>query len=295
MIRLAITLLCLVSYSIAYPQSEVEYQKAAIKKEKMLASLVKNPVDVYPGAHSYVSMSIALMYGLLGAEDSTLYYLNHALDVCDRYPSDAECAETYDPNILGFYHLREYTKSSEWKKFENRITTHYKNTYHPVNLPLAIKILKAGGADQSVRYYHLLVQTPGAKVIVRETDSLNLLFIKRHIGQHGFPGISQVGTPASDVAFLLVQHADDDIAFQKTVLKQMEKLLVTKDVTPSHYAYLYDRIMVKEQGKQYYGTQFRNISKGELFPIDDKENVDQRRKILGLSTLAEYLKSRGTF
>ena len=75
----------------------------------------------------------------------------------------------------------------------------------------------------------------------------------------------------------------------------MEKLLSTGDVTPSNYAYLYDRIMVKEHGKQYYGTQFRNISKGELYPIDDKEHVDVRRKKLGLSTLAEYLKSTGTF
>jgi len=97
-------------------------------------------------AHSYVSMSIALMYGLLGAEDSIFYYLNHTLDVCDKNPSDKECAEIYDPNILGFFHLRNYTKSAAWKKFENRITNHYKNTYNPTNLPLAIRILKAGGA-----------------------------------------------------------------------------------------------------------------------------------------------------
>lgn len=295
MIRLAITLLYLFSCTTAIAQSEVEYHKVAAKKEKMLTSLAKNPIDVYPGAHSYVSMSIALMYGLLGAEDSTLYYLNHALDVCDSNPLDAECKEIFDPNILGFYHLKNCTKSPEWKKFENRITTHYKNTYNPSNLPLAIRILKAGGADQSVRYYHLLMQTDAAKAIVRETDSLNLVFIKRHIGQHGFPGISEVGEPASNAAFLLVQHADNDIEFQKQVLSHMEKLLVAKDITPSHYAYLYDRVMVKEQGKQYYGTQFKNMSKSELFPIEDNLHVDQRRIKLGLSTLADYLKSTGIF
>lgn len=289
--RLYVIWLCLLFAGPALAQSEAEYEKIAIKKEKLLKSLARNPVDVYPGARSHVSISIALTYGLLGSEDSALYYLNHALDVCDMYPNDAACPENYNPNILGFYQLRNYTKSPQWKKFEERITTHYKNTYNPANILLAIKILKAAGADQSVR----LFQMPVAKAIVHETDSLNLLFIKRVITQQGFPGISQVGQPASDAAFLLVQHADKDIAFQKMVLEQMEKLLVTKDVTTSNYAYLYDRIMVKEHGKQYYGTQFRNISKGELYPIDDKEHVDERRRKLGLSTLAEYLKSTGTF
>jgi hypothetical protein len=53
--------------------------------------------------------------------------------------------------------------------------------------------------------------------------------------------------------------------------------------------------MVKEQGKQYYGTQFSNFSKGELFPIEDKLNVDKRRQELGLGTVAEYLKTAGVF
>ncbi len=283
--------LCLLFVTAASAQSEAEYEKIAIKKEKLLNSLARNPVDVYPGAHSYVSMSIALMYGLLGAEDSMFYYLNHALDVCDKNPSNEECAENYDPNILGFYHLRNYNKSAAWKKFEGRVTNHYKNTYNPMNLPLAISILKAGGADQSTRMYRLMMQTESATNIIRETDSLNLLFIKKTIAQQGFPGISQVGTPASDAAFLLAQHADDDVEFQKTVLKQMEKLLVTKDVTPSNYAYLYDRIMVKEQGKQYYGTQFRRVKDKELFPIVDAANVNERRRALGMGTVEEYIKT----
>jgi len=231
------------------------------------------------------------MYGLLGSEDSALYYLNYALNVCDQYPSDAECVENYDPNILGFYQLRNYTKSPAWKKFEERVTTHYKNTYNPTNLALAIKILKAGGADQSVR----LFQIPVDKAIIRETDSVNLLFIKKIIAQQGFPGISQVGEPASQAAFLLAQHADDDVEFQKTVLKQMGKLLVTKDVTPSNYAYLYDRIMVKEQGKQYYGTQFRRVKDKQLFPIVDAANVNERRRALGMDTVEEYVKSTRGF
>ncbi len=289
--RISFILLCLLFSCTALAQSEVEYEKIAIKKEKLLNSLAKNPVDVYPGAHSYVSMSIALMYGLLGAEDSALYYLNYALNVCDKNPSDAECTENYDPNILGFYQLRNYAKSPAWKKFEERVTTHYKNTHNPTNLPLAIKILKAGGADQSVR----LFQIPVDKAIIRETDSVNLLFIKKIIAQQGFPGISQVGEPASQAAFLLAQHADDDVEFQKTVLKQIEKLLVTKDVTPSNYAYLYDRIMVKEQGKQYYGTQFRRVKDKELFPIVDAANVNERRRALGMDTVEEYVKSTRGF
>jgi hypothetical protein len=54
--------------------------------------------------------------------------------------------------------------------------------------------------------------------------------------------------------FLLVQHADDDINFQKQMLPQFYKKYGEKGYkTP--YKYLYDRISCNENGTQKYNTQ----------------------------------------
>jgi len=60
---------------------------------------------------------------------------------------------------------------------------------------------------------------------------------------------------------------------------------------------LEDRILMREGKKQIYGTQLhsgpKTNGKLELYPIDDEEHVDERRAIVGLQPLAEYLKQFG--
>lgn len=61
------------------------------------------------------------------------------------------------------------------------------------------------------------------------------------------------------------------------------------EVSPSHVAYLTDRVLVNERKPQRYGTQFWTVN-GELEPrpIEDEANVDQRRAEVGLEPMDAY-------
>jgi hypothetical protein len=95
-----------------------------------------------------------------------------------------------------------------------------------------------------------------------------------------------VGDDASHAAWLLVQHADKDVALQKRCLAQMEKMMASGEVDAQDYAYLYDRVAVADNRLQRYGTQFDNRRKPR--PIEDEAHVDARRAAIGLPSMAEY-------
>lgn len=63
------------------------------------------------------------------------------------------------------------------------------------------------------------------------------------------------------------------------------------EVDSEHVAYLTDRVLVGEGKPQRYGTQLENKD-GNLtpYPLEDPETVDERRRAVGMSPLAEYLK-----
>lgn len=109
--------------------------------------------------------------------------------------------------------------------------------------------------------------------------------MKDVVAKHGWPGKRIVGADGANAAWMLVQHADADPAFQKACLAQMEPLVKTGDVAGQDYAYLWDRVARAEGRPQRYGTQFEA---GELAPLEDRANVDARRRAVGLGPLAEY-------
>jgi hypothetical protein len=57
-------------------------------------------------------------------------------------------------------------------------------------------------------------------------------------------------------------------------------------------AYLTDRILVNNSKKQLYGTQFYRDKRGVLIarPIKNKDNLDKRRKAVGLESFQKYSK-----
>ena len=120
---------------------------------------------------------------------------------------------------------------------------------------------------------------------VAAVDRKDTARMKEIVAKVGWPGKKLVGADGAAAAWLLVQHADQDHAFQKQCLPLLERAVAAGDATPAHYAYLYDRVAVAEQRPQRYGTQFAN---GEPAPIEDPDHVDERRKAIGLGTMAEY-------
>jgi hypothetical protein len=119
-------------------------------------------------------------------------------------------------------------------------------------------------------------------------DKDNTKFMKDIIKKTGWPKISDVGQKAANMAWLLVQHADLDPAFQKKCLKLIEAL-PKGEIDKRDVAYLVDRVLVAENKPQLYGTQFKGAGKDlAVSKVKDRPNLDKRRKKMGLSTFAEY-------
>ncbi len=126
-----------------------------------------------------------------------------------------------------------------------------------------------------------------------EDDSLDLKNTERMkaiVNQIGWPTVSKVGAEVSDMAWLLVQHSDQDVEFQKKCLGLMKEQQ-TGEVSKRNIAYLEDRVRVNEGRPQIYGTQFGG--EGENYgprPIEEPEKVDERRAEMGMESLEEYKK-----
>jgi hypothetical protein len=118
----------------------------------------------------------------------------------------------------------------------------------------------------------------------RHTDRLEEI-----IDEHGWPGRSLVGEDAASAAWLIVQHTADR-KFQKRALKLMQEA-GADEVDQSDLAYLIDRDRVFDERKQVYGTQFHCVDGAhQPYPIADAEDVDERRRKVGLHPLAEERK-----
>ena len=116
--------------------------------------------------------------------------------------------------------------------------------------------------------------------------------LKEVIKRYGWPKISEAGELADQNAWLIVQHSDYDVAFQKEALSILEKLLEKGDTSKSNFAYLYDRVAVNENRLQKFGTQGGCIGKGkwEPRPVENPELLDKLRAEMGLEPMEDYKK-----
>ena len=126
----------------------------------------------------------------------------------------------------------------------------------------------------------------------KRIDRKHTLKMKEIIKRYGWPTINLVGKKANKNAWLLVQHADHDIRFQKRCLKLMKDIYKINSnlINITNIAYLKDRILVNKGKAQLFGTQFYANKKG-IFgprPIKDIKNLDKRRKEYGLPPFSEY-------
>ncbi|MBW1655777.1 DUF6624 domain-containing protein [Flavobacterium quisquiliarum] len=154
--------------------------------------------------------------------------------------------------------------------------------------------------DQRIRY--LKIQTSDSDQLaqlqqqINELDFKNLTQAKEIIKKYGWPKISEIGKDGSNNLWLLVQHADQDIFFQKTALEEMQKLTGTNEINMENFAFLYDRVQCNLNYKQLYGTQVNWTQNGEASgfrAIIDENKADERRASFGLLPLKIYALNYG--
>lgn len=191
----------------------------------------------------------------------------------------------------------------EIEKLENQLDTFVKtndNTnaknkalvQHQLNLMFDL--------DQKIRAYGMqngycsnTKQIPDSfSKILKRVDEKNTQKLKKLLEKEIWITISKFGQTADNHAWILVQHADCDLAFQKDILNRLEKLYPCGESDGKHYAYLYDRIARNEGRPQRYGTQgkINEIGKWEAFEIEDINNLNRRRDAVKLGSFEDYQK-----
>ncbi|HSX29681.1 MAG TPA: DUF6624 domain-containing protein [Candidatus Saccharimonadales bacterium] len=155
-----------------------------------------------------------------------------------------------------------------------------------MNHILAAKIQAMAQADQAMRNNAINNDAPWDSSL----DKLHTKRLKKIIERYGWPSFSLVGPQVSNDAWLLVQHADHDAAFQEECLRLM-KALPAGEVRLANIAYLEDRILVGRGKLQLYGTQFMGVGKDLApQPIKDETHLDERREAMKLGPFADYKK-----
>lgn len=129
------------------------------------------------------------------------------------------------------------------------------------------------------------------KSTLNEIQAKQNLRLKEIISSYGWPGIRLVGLDGSKSFWLLVQHQDQDLEFQKQCLALLKEAVDNQDSEMQNYVLLFDRVRKNEKLPQLYGTQFDfRDGKCYLHPIEDLENLEKRRLEAGLMPFESYLK-----
>ena len=132
------------------------------------------------------------------------------------------------------------------------------------------------------------------KIFESKRDSVGLdnqKRIKKLYSTYGYLGFKEVGKENSVKFWLPIQHADNDVEFQKKMLKELKKQIQTNNANKSDYALLEDRIAINTNHKQRFGSQVTYNEDGQAIPKNgllDSINVDKFRTEYNLPSLKEY-------
>ena len=134
------------------------------------------------------------------------------------------------------------------------------------------------------------LQIDSVKNIIVKKDSINLVKVNEYLKQHGWLGPQEVGMNGSQGIFLVIQHAD--LATQKKYLPLIKQAEKDGKTLSSNLAILEDRIAMREGRRQVYGSQgFKDkvTGKSYIYPTIDVDNLDSRRKAMGLPPMSTYV------
>ncbi|MEL7222134.1 MAG: DUF6624 domain-containing protein [Bacteroidota bacterium] len=181
--------------------------------------------------------------------------------------------------------------------FAGMIETRFRAAFPNYNEELAAKLAEVGRLDQEQRQQMRAVseehgwespQMDSLWKIQSYSDSINTIYITGLIDEMGYPGRSIVGNEAS-TAFLVIQHAD--LAIQEKYLPILREAADAGEMRWSSLALLIDRIEVRNERPQIYGSQVgRDEETGEYYfgLIKNPHQIDSTRAEVGLGPIQEY-------
>ena len=121
-------------------------------------------------------------------------------------------------------------------------------------------------------------------------DSLNLLKIAAIIDKFGWLGADEIGSSGNTTFFMVIQHSD--IQTQDKYLPVMRAAAVNGKAALKSLALLEDRVALHHGNRQVYGSQViwdMKTNHYQVAPLENPEQVNQRRAAMGLPSMTEYL------
>lgn len=124
---------------------------------------------------------------------------------------------------------------------------------------------------------------------MQRTDSTNQAKVLPILEKHGWLPKSKIGEKAADAIFYVVQHSNTETI--EKYLPQMEEMARKGEASGTGAAMMRDRLLMFQGKKQLYGTQavnyIRDDGKHVIWPIEDVENVNKRRREVGFELTVE--------
>ena len=243
----------------------------------------------YPKSYNY-NYNYACLLSKYKCFDSSYKYLRRAIII------DTLADALTDPDFL---HLRE---DKNWNEFEDSLILklNIKLNRNINDIDYAKKLWRMKALDQS---YYDEIEIAEKKVGMKSSVVIALWDLKdainkknqkellELIAQKGWPKKSNVGEQACASAFLIIQHSN--LEYQEKYLPVIKTLCEQGEASWADFALMYDRILTENNRPQKYGSQIRYNDKTklhELFPLENKNKVDEWRKEVGLIPLKYYVK-----
>ena len=195
--------------------------------------------------------------------------------------------------------LDNVRKEKKFKKIINNLEESIALIEANYDKPLQKELIEIFKEDQDIRNKYVVAQkTYGyeskevdslGKIMLLK-DSLNLIKIVKILDEKGWVGKDKVGQQANTTLFLVIQHSD--LKVQQKYLPMMRDAVKKGNADAGSFAYLIDRIALREGKRQIYGSQMGrkpNTNEYYILPLEDPINVDKRRLEVGLTPLAEFV------
>jgi len=131
--------------------------------------------------------------------------------------------------------------------------------------------------------------TPAAMQQWLRTEQDNAAWLRQLLAERGWPGRSLVGDDGAHAAWLLTQN-DPDAAFHRRCLSLVRAAVHVGEADARDWAHLLDRVLLSRGQPQVFGTQLA-VENGQYRPepLHDPARVDERRRQVGLNSLAQYI------
>ena len=126
---------------------------------------------------------------------------------------------------------------------------------------------------------------------MNRADSLNQVQVKEILREYGWLPKSRIGEKASDAIFFVLQHGD--LATMEIYLPDLQTLAGKGEAKKTHAAMMEDRILMRQNKKQIYGTQARQRPRKDgtieyyIWPIQTPEKVNELRAQMGFKLTVE--------